>query len=311
MEQSVKAFLKANKRQLFVIAAVAIITLAVTATALMQRGTRSDRVDRTTESSVASAQAVDIQVPDAITVGTYPFTNFSAIALEDMSSGTTQLVAANQEDTASSVTNIGFEFWFDGVRQTQFSVNANGLLRLGSIVIGTTSGNNLTSTTNVPQIAPYWDDLFTGTNGKVHYKVVGSAPNRKLVVEWQNMQIPRVGINNAGAGTFQCWLFETSGIIEFVYGSGIAINAANSGYSVGFGTAAATLASVTTSVPSVAYGTANNAQTNAITAPRIVRLLTSRSKRLASFTAVSRSARRFSRDFSGVLIIRGLGGLTT
>ena len=129
----------------------------------------------------------------AITATTYPFTSASGVALEDMSSGTTQLVAANLDDSASSLTNIGFDFWYDGVRMSQFSANANGLCRLGSTVIDTAFTNALASTTDAPKIAPYWDDLFTGTNGKVHFKVVGTAPNRKLVVEWQNMQIPLVG----------------------------------------------------------------------------------------------------------------------
>jgi hypothetical protein len=265
MERSVKAFLNAKKRQALAIATVGIITLAVTATAFMQRATRADHVERTSDNPNAVAQAPDVLAPSAITVATYPFTNFSAVALEDMSSGTTQLVASNQEDTVSSVNSIGFDFWLDGVRQTQFSVNANGLIKLGSLVVSTASANDLANAGNIPQIAPYWDDLFTGTNGKVHFKIVGSAPNRKLVIEWQNMQIPRVGFNNAGAGTFQCWLSETTGLIEFVYGSGIAINSANSGYSVGFGSSATAFASVTTSVPSAAYGTANNTQNNAIT----------------------------------------------
>ena len=158
---------------------------------------------------------------EAISGTTYPFTSASGAALEDMSTGTTQLVPANVDDTASSVTNIGFDFWFDGVRYTQFSVNANGLMRLGATVVGTTWTNDLATTTNVPQIAPYWDDLYVGTNGQVHFKVIGSAPNRKLVVEWQNMQIPRVGSGTTGAGTFQAWLYESTGVIEFVYGSGI------------------------------------------------------------------------------------------
>src|SRR5204863_3886949 len=129
-----------------------------------------------------------------------------AVALEDMSSGTTLLVAANLDDTVSALSNIGFDFWFDGVRFTQFSVNANGLCRLGGTVIDTAFTNSLASTTDAPKIAPYWDDLWTGTNGKVHFKVIGAAPSRKLIVEWQNEQIPRVGSGNAGAGTFQMWL---------------------------------------------------------------------------------------------------------
>jgi hypothetical protein len=148
-----------------------------------------------------------------------------------MSTGTTQLVAALQDDTVSSVTNIGFDFWFDGVRHSQFSVNANGLARLGSTVVAGTFNNSTTgldNVTNAPKIAPYFEDLCTGSTGKVHYKVVGSAPSRKLVVEWTGMQIPRDGgcLANAFTGTFQMWLFEsesatTPGQIQFVYGGGI------------------------------------------------------------------------------------------
>ena len=96
----------------------------------------------------------------------------------------------------SAVTNIGFDFWYDGVRFSQFSVNANGLARLGATAVGTTFNNStsgLDTVTNAPKIAPYFEDLCTGASGKIHYKVVGSAPNRKLVVEWFNMEIPRDG----------------------------------------------------------------------------------------------------------------------
>jgi hypothetical protein len=52
--------------------------------------------------------------PKPVTATSYPFSATSAIALEDMSSGTTQLVAASQDDTASAVNNIGFDYWYDG-----------------------------------------------------------------------------------------------------------------------------------------------------------------------------------------------------
>jgi len=216
--------------------------------------------------SSALLVAVGGKSAELIASGTYAFAATTGAALEDMSSGTRLLLAADQDDAPSAVTPIGFDFFYDGVRQTQFSVNANGLMRLGVAAVATTFANGLTTTTNSPQIAPYWDDLFLGNNGRIHYKVVGSAPSRKLVVEWQNEQIPRGGTANAGAGTFQAWLWETTGVIEFVYGTGMAVNSTNGGYTVGLGTSATSFAAVTTSTGTVSYATANDTQTEAIAA---------------------------------------------
>jgi hypothetical protein len=209
--------------------------------------------------------------PKVISSTSYVFSNNAGVPLDDMSTGTTQLVPANSDDGASSVQNIAFDFWYDGVRTTQFSCNANGLCRMGATVVTTEFDNGsptfgFASTTNAPKIAPYFDDLWLGANGKIHYKVTGSEPNRKLIVEWLNEQIPRGSNGAPGAGTFQMWLFETSGVIEFVYGAGIAANTPNGGYSIGLQSGVATnFVSVTSSGPTVSYVTANNTQTNAIT----------------------------------------------
>jgi hypothetical protein len=216
--------------------------------------------------------ALFVQAPMAqalITATTYPYTNAAAVALEDMSSGTTQLVAASSDDGNSALANIGFDFWIDGVRVTQFSANANGVMKLGSPVItGTNFTNALAAVANAPKLAPYWDDLCTGTNGRVHFKVLGSAPNRKLVVEWQNVQVTRgAGCAGVGNGTFQAWLFETSGVIEYVYGALPLGAVADGGFSVGLQAGVATnFASVTVAAGTVSYAAANNTQATAVTA---------------------------------------------
>ncbi len=207
-----------------------------------------------------------------ISVSTYSFTSLPGVMLEDMSSGTTQLVGPGLDDTASSVTNIGFEFFYDGVRYTQFSVNANGLSRLGGTVVSGAFDNStgFASTTNAPKIAPYFDDLCVGSNGKIHTKVVGSAPNRKLVVEWQNMQITRgAGCSGNGGGTFQMWLYESAGttnpgVIQIVYGNGI-VGSVDGGSSIGLQSGASTnFASVTASGNTVSYTVHDPANTGAI-----------------------------------------------
>ncbi len=203
---------------------------------------------------------------DVLSAATYAFAPTTA-ALEDMSAGTTQLVGPSADDTASAVTNIGFDFWFDGVRYTQFSVNANGLARLGATAVSTSFDNStgFASTTNAPKIAPFYEDLCTGTNGSIRFRVSGNAPDRKLIVEWNNMQITRgAGCAGAGGGTFQMWLFESAaatspGVIQFVYGDGIVANASDAGASIGLQSGTATnFASVTASNDTVSYTTVNN-----------------------------------------------------
>jgi hypothetical protein len=204
----------------------------------------------------AAAQTIDAT--------TYPFTFGSGAVLEDMSAGTTLLLGPDLDEAASAVVQAGFEFWFAGTRVTSFSVSSNGLMRPGTTVTSSAANNNLASVLTAPQVAPYWDDLWIGTNGKVHYKVVGTAPNRKLVVEWLNVQVPNLGSSLPGSATFQVWIHETTGIVEFVYGGGLVTNSAQGGASIGIGNGTTTFASITSSFPSVSYTTANNANVSAI-----------------------------------------------
>lgn len=137
----------------------------------------------------------------------------------DMSSGTTQLVGAGLDATASAVTNIGFNFIFMGNTFSQYSVNEDGQLKLGGTVVGTNSYTITSGTWAAPLLSAFNADLRTGTTtGKVHYKVVGTAPNRTLVVEFKDMQLFYTTAA-AGTSTWQMRLYETSGIVEYVYGT--------------------------------------------------------------------------------------------
>lgn len=63
-------------------------------------------------------------------------------------------------------------------------------------------------------ILPYWDAL--GDNGAIYTKVVGSAPNRRLIVQWQNKDHASHP-NPAGGITFEAIIDEISGRTVFVY----------------------------------------------------------------------------------------------
>jgi hypothetical protein len=175
----------------------------------------------------------------------------------------TQLIPANSDSVASIVTDIGFTFWFAGSPYTQFSVSENGLMTLGSTQISGPDDMNLMASGNtIPKIAPYWDDLATGTTGSVGYQLTGTAPNRVLRINW-NVTVPK---NPTGAANaiFQVQLYET-GDIFFATGSGTFPAANANQYSMGIGTSTTDFASVTVASTQTsstcAYGIANDANT--------------------------------------------------
>jgi len=119
----------------------------------------------------------------------------------DMSTGTTQLVAAGLDATASAATTFpsSMEFWFMGTRFTQFSVNDDGILQLGATAVLANLYTINTGTASLPKFSAFNADLRTGTTtGKIHYRIVGTAPNRCLVVEFKEMQL---FYSTAAAGT--------------------------------------------------------------------------------------------------------------
>lgn len=190
-------------------------------------------------------------------ISAYTFTSSSGVSLENMSSGTTQLVSSGNDDVASSLTNIGFNFLFNCVNYTQFSVNSNGLMALG-IGVSTEYSNQLTSASNNPKITAYWDDLATGSNGKVHYKLFGSAPNRYLVIEWL-VTVP-YSTSSPYNGTFQVILYETSNNIKFIYGN----VPSGSSFSSGLASSSTDYMGVNVSANTTFTTGSNDAQTTAI-----------------------------------------------
>lgn len=150
-------------------------------------------------------------------VNQYVFAAGTGATLQDMT-GSTQVIGASNDDTpTATAAAIGFNFLYNGTLYSQYSVSPDGWILLGGAVASSQFTNAVTSTTNIPKIYPYWDDMATGTDGNVKVLVTGTAPNRIMVVQWF-VTIPR---NTAGAAnsTIQAWLYESSGKIEFKYGT--------------------------------------------------------------------------------------------
>ncbi len=151
-------------------------------------------------------------------------------SLTDMTSGTTELSlnsatlpnSVSHDDDATPVTSFTegstnpFVFHFMGTPYTQFSMNSNGQVRLGStVIIGThvsTYGG-----AGYSYLCPITGDNSILASGKVHYKVTGTAPNRIAILEWSGLKIP-LGGSYAG-NNLQLRLYENTGVFEYVYGA--------------------------------------------------------------------------------------------
>jgi hypothetical protein len=121
----------------------------------------------------------------------------------------------NGRDDRSFSLSLPFEFTFYGVTYTTLYIDSNGRLNFFA---------NSSYYYNIPfpcsddkcklVIAPLWDDLTTFPSGsEVRYAVVGSPPNRRLVVTWYGVSHYSYG----GSFTFQAILYEGTNQILFQY----------------------------------------------------------------------------------------------
>ncbi len=129
---------------------------------------------------------------------------------------TTGTVIASSDDVTHGPFNIGFTFNFFGNNYTQFYVGSNGWIGFSP---GQTTGYvaqyipNAQSPMNC--ILADWEDLFPGASN-IRYSTIGTAPNRKLVVNFN--AVPHYGCNT-NLHTFQFVISETSNVIDINYAS--------------------------------------------------------------------------------------------
>ena len=118
------------------------------------------------------------------------------------------------DDASYGPFNIGFNFTFFGNSYSQFYVNSNGQVLFGT---GSSSGTDKAiPASGAPDnfIAPFWDDLVVDGTGKILYTTIGASPNRRLIVQFNNM-----GFYGAPSfmGSFSVILNETTNIIQVQY----------------------------------------------------------------------------------------------
>lgn len=161
----------------------------------------------------------------------------------DLGNQGTKIEVSNLDDGNSEPQDIGFDFVYQCQSFSQFIFNTNGFIKLGT---ETTPKNSLffsdaqstnggvfnnPDSNNVNLIAVFSHDIETiSANPDFRVHTSGTAPDRVCTIQWKNMQEwssdpatkQYIDIN------FQLRLYETTHVIEFVYGEwGPAANYSN------------------------------------------------------------------------------------
>ncbi|MBI2930615.1 MAG: hypothetical protein HYY16_03105 [Planctomycetes bacterium] len=154
---------------------------------------------------------------------------------DDISTSGTALTLVFTPDDGTATVTIPWTFTFFGTGYNAVVVSANGLLDFGGTGSGEYVNQDLPNGT-VPNaiVAAFWQDLHAGT-GDVRWQVLGSAPNRRLVISWNGVtHYPDTSPNRF---TFQVALYEQSSGIRIQYqtmaDNGGTLYAAGQGATVG------------------------------------------------------------------------------
>lgn len=152
------------------------------------------------------------------TAASYAFTAFSG-TYSSISSTGTATTAISSDDAGVCSIPIGFTFVYCGTPYTVCAPNSNGYISLANNCTGgfPTYVNATSSYTSISggvgMLMAYWDDLH-GSGHTAYYQTTGTAPNRVFTFEWNNWHT----FSAFGNANIQIKLYETSNVIDFIYG---------------------------------------------------------------------------------------------
>lgn len=151
-----------------------------------------------------------------ITLSSYSFSTADNGSLYNTTAAV-QIVGPDEDAMTSDNILLPFPFAFAGGLHYFFNASSNGRIVF--------SGTNAT---NPAELRPFFvagnsfagsnaTAMGTGPNGQISFLVIGSFPSRKAIISFSNMSVSRAsGNNNAN---FQVALHESTGTVEFLYGS--------------------------------------------------------------------------------------------
>jgi hypothetical protein len=139
----------------------------------------------------------------------------NATAFDDLTMAPTarQLFFANRDDGTATITlPNGFVFPFATRQARELTVSTNGFVAIGrgapALPVNADLGD--VGYSGPPLLAPFWDDLELGADGKVLWNIDDATMPRRVTISWHKLK--RVGTMGSEL-TFQVQLFETGKFI--------------------------------------------------------------------------------------------------
>ncbi|KIC62385.1 Ig-like domain-containing protein [Chryseobacterium taiwanense] len=122
---------------------------------------------------------------------------------------------------------LPFNFNYNGTVYSSIKVSSNGYITFGTTAPGTSNSTPISSTEAYNgAVSVFGKSLNTfaglgGITGDIRTEVVGTAPNREMIIQWTNFRPAySTSTTSAYAFSFQIRLKETSNVINMVYNSG-------------------------------------------------------------------------------------------
>lgn len=125
-------------------------------------------------------------------------------------------------------TTFPFTFTFNGIGYTGCNISSNGFITFGATAPTSTNYTPISGTATFAGAISAWgadvNSMFSiGTGsvtGNIRYEVVGSAPNREVVIQYSNWRpVYATSTTNAYALNFQIRLEETTNKITIIHGA--------------------------------------------------------------------------------------------
>ncbi|MBL0331992.1 MAG: choice-of-anchor D domain-containing protein [Chlorobiota bacterium] len=142
--------------------------------------------------------------------------------------GAQTIFGANVDDVTSGAFPIGFNFSFACNTYSNVWVSSNGIVYFTGAGSQNCCSGNVPFTGLYPCLCPFWDDLYTGSNGYNKIETQGTAPNRVCIIEWFT------GPCCSGTATdrIQAQLFEGTNNIVYAYEGSFTVYGGNAGIGV-------------------------------------------------------------------------------